>query len=394
MILSMNKLFNIVKRSLFLILLLNVLKVQSQIYINEIMINPAGVNDGANMPNTAEWIELYNNSASPVNIGCWFLTDGDFAVTFPSGTTIAAGGFFTIASAAGSGLSPNLNWATCGCTSGPASEIGILTNSSEQVILYNSSSGIEDAIIWGVGQLPDGMITSALGACSSKTVTFPASGPIYEIIGSSADGVSKERDLDGGTIWQNGGSGTFGTTNGSIILPIVLLDFYGIKNEQKNDITWKVASEENIIYYTIDKSKDGIYFTEMATVSSRNELEVTTYSITDENPFEGISYYRLGTQETNGTLNYQKIVSLDRESKGWNTQHYQFQQNLVVDFNNSMPADCNISLFDLSGKLLAQETVSQPQTKINLSSLSAGIYFIRITSPYKTENFKVIITEN
>ena len=85
------------------------------------MVNPSGTNDGANMPNTAEWIEFYNASASPVNIGCWFFTDGDFAVTFPAGTTILAGGYYTVASASGSGLSPNLNWATCGCTSGPTS---------------------------------------------------------------------------------------------------------------------------------------------------------------------------------------------------------------------------------------------------------------------------------
>ncbi|MBC7696435.1 MAG: lamin tail domain-containing protein [Burkholderiales bacterium] len=379
---------------MFLVLLLNGLKGQSQIYINEIMINPSGPNDGANMPNTAEWVELYNSSASAVNIGCWFLTDGDFAVTFPSGTTIAASGYYTIASAAGSGLSPNLNWATCGCTSGPAGEIGILTNSGEQVILYNSSSGIEDAIIWGGGQLPNGMITSVLGSCTPKNVTFPASGATYEIIGSNTDGVSKERDFDGSSTWQNGGSGTFGASNGGVILPIALLDFYATKNEHKNDIIWKVASQENIIYYTIDKSNDGVNFTEMVTVLSGNVMEVTTYSVIDENPFEGISYYRLGTQESNGTLNYQKIVSIDRESKEWNIKHYQFEQNLVMEFKNSVPAGCDIYLFDLSGKLLAQETVNQPQTKINTSFFAAGIYFIKIDSPYKTENFKVVITEN
>jgi hypothetical protein len=144
----------------FILLMFINLTLRSQVFINEIMVNPSGTNDGANMPNTAEWIELYNASASPVNIGCWFFTDGDFAVTFPAGTTIPAGGYYTVASASGSGLTPNLNWATCGCTSGPASEVGIFTNSAEQVILYNSSGTIEDAIIWSTGQLPDAMTTS------------------------------------------------------------------------------------------------------------------------------------------------------------------------------------------------------------------------------------------
>ena len=135
------------------------------------------------MPNTAEWIGFHNGSSSLTDMSCWFFMDGDFAVTFPSVTFILAGGYLTLASALGKSLTPNLNGATCGCTSGPVSEVGFFTNSAEQVILYNSSGVIFDAIIWSTGQLPDGMMTYALGSCSSQNVTFPASGLTYESIG-------------------------------------------------------------------------------------------------------------------------------------------------------------------------------------------------------------------
>ncbi len=149
------------------------------------MVNPSGASDGTNMPNTAEWIEFHNGSSSLTDMSCWFFMDGDFAVTFPSGTFILAGGYFTVASALGTGLTPNLNGATCGCTSGPVSEVGLFTNSTEQVILYNSSGVIIDVIIWSTGQLPDCMMTSSLGSCSSQNVTFPASGLTYESIGQN-----------------------------------------------------------------------------------------------------------------------------------------------------------------------------------------------------------------
>ena len=59
----------------------------AQLVINEILINATNANcDGSCMPNTGEWTELYNNSNSPINIGCYVLTDGDWSATIPPGT--------------------------------------------------------------------------------------------------------------------------------------------------------------------------------------------------------------------------------------------------------------------------------------------------------------------
>ena len=87
------------------------------IVINEIMVNGGGSSDGSNSPNTEEWVELYNTCTTPVNIGCMVISDGEFTVTIPSGTMLAANSFYTIGSSA-SGFGVDLNWSTCGCTTG------------------------------------------------------------------------------------------------------------------------------------------------------------------------------------------------------------------------------------------------------------------------------------
>ncbi|MES2567304.1 MAG: lamin tail domain-containing protein [Bacteroidota bacterium] len=283
---------------------------KSQVFINEIMINPSGTSDGANMPNTAEWVEFYNGSASAVDMSCWFFSDGDFAVTFPSGTTIAAGGYYTVASAAGSGLTPNLNWASCGCTSGSSSEVGIFTNSVEQVILYNSSGTIMDAIIWSTGQLPDGITTSAIGSCSSQIVTFPTSGATYETVGSNSDGISKERSVDGGATWQSSSSSTFGTSN-AMVLPIELLYFNANYNGKYVDLNWATATEINNDYFTIERSGDGLNFESLLKVKGAgNSTNQINYSVTDEEPINGISYYRLKQTDFDDNFSYSNIVSV------------------------------------------------------------------------------------
>ncbi len=185
------------------------------------------------------------------------------------------------------------------------------------------------------------------------------------------------------------------TTDCLTILPIDLIDFYATKKDNHNDIIWKVAEETNVESYMIEKSEDGINFSLLEnTTLSQSKTEnasIKTYSIVDENPFEDYTYYRLGTKGKDGSIQYHKIISVDERSTDWGTNHYQQEENLVIDFKNSVPKNSTVSLFDLSGKLLAEESVKNSQTVINVQNLAEGLYFIKIQSPYKTENFKIII---
>lgn len=365
-------------------------EIKSQIFINEIMINPSGTNDGSNMPNTAEWIELYNSSNSAVNIGCWFFTDGDFAVTFPSGTTIPAFGYYTVASASGSGLTPNLNWATCGCTSGPASEVGIFTNGAEQVILYNSTGTIIDAIIWSTGQLPDGMVTSVIGSCSSQNVTFPASGATYESIGSNSDGLSKERSTDGGSTWQNASSSTFGATN-AIILPIELLYFTASLNEQHVYLNWETASEINNDFFIIERSSDGIVFELLLTKKGAGtSVGNIKYSSIDDEPLNGISYYRLKQTDYDGSFTYSKIesVSLNRNDKIEVYPNPNENGLLKIAMSNSNHFE--IKLVDAIGQVLYEDQSSNSLKELALTSFGKGVYTLFITTEHSNFTRKVI----
>ena len=120
------------------------------VVINEVMVNAAGACDGSCTPNTAEWIELYNNCPFAWNIECYILSDGDFSVTLPAGTTIPGNGFIVIGSS-NSGVPVDVNIGTCGCTTGPNAQVGILTNTAEQLLLFDNIGTIIDGIVWGGG---------------------------------------------------------------------------------------------------------------------------------------------------------------------------------------------------------------------------------------------------
>jgi gliding motility-associated-like protein len=177
------------------------------VVINEVMVNAADACDGSCTPNTGEWIELYNTCPFPWNIECYILSDGDFSITMPAGTTIPANGFLVVGSS-NSGVPVDVNIGTCGCTTGPNSEVGILTNSAEQLILYDNLGTIIDGIVWGGGQWNQqtSFTTNPVGPCPNLTVpvlsiftqiqTVPAQG--------NNNGLTVFRSCDGVNPWVSG----------------------------------------------------------------------------------------------------------------------------------------------------------------------------------------------
>lgn len=178
--------------------------------------------------------------------------------------------------------------------------------------------------------------------------------------------------------------------NNFVILPIQLLDFYVTKNDRGNEVVWKVAQEENILYYTIEKSKDAIDFTEVAFVYSNNGVQAKSYSILDNEPYKNITYYRLSTKETNGTTKNYKIISVVEKDNRWEYIYYQTENTIVLEFKNAFPINSIISLYDISGKNLITQPIKQSQIKLNIETLALGVYFVRLSTPYKTEHFKII----
>ena len=76
----------------------------TEVVINEIMYNhkdfPAATTNGLPVSNPEEWIELYNRSASPVDLTGWTLSGG-ISYSFSAGKTIAPGGYLVVAKDAG-----------------------------------------------------------------------------------------------------------------------------------------------------------------------------------------------------------------------------------------------------------------------------------------------------
>lgn len=198
---------------------------QSCVVINEVLINASGQCDGSCTPATSEWVELYNNCPEPVDLSCFVMTDGDWALTFPEGTIIEGNAHFVLGSP-NSGVAINLDWSTCGCTSGASNQVGIFTNGNEQLALVNGSGEFEDGVYWGTGQFAatPSFTSDPIGTCPSITIPLSSDNPVFTELPSqssgSQDGFTLFRSCDGADTWLSGGTPpTPGTTNGTGAAP-------------------------------------------------------------------------------------------------------------------------------------------------------------------------------
>ena len=164
-----------------------------------------------------EFIELLNFGPGPVNIGCYVLTDGDFSVTIPPNTIVLPGDYFVVGGVPSapspcanidSSVTFDLNWATCGCTSGAViSSLGMMTEggfANEQVVLLDPSGTIVDAVVREFPQESSSTLTKNTlgGQCAASVFDLDLMPFTYERIGESAGrGNSFGRKVDGDCGW-------------------------------------------------------------------------------------------------------------------------------------------------------------------------------------------------
>jgi hypothetical protein len=191
-----------------------------------------------------------------------------------------------------------------------------------------------------------------------------------------------------------------GNGNGSP-LPISLLNFAVQPVLENVAITWTTASETNNDYFTIERSIDGVNFESLIEVDGAgNSNQALHYKTTDLSPFEGQSYYRLKQTDFDGKFAYSEIRSVDFIHQVGTTNWTLFPNPTSLNgiYINTIEDDdriLSIKLFDLSGKVLHQQTLTiNQQTSsyfINFDGISTGIYMLELNDGTMVKTSKIIL---
>lgn len=178
---------------------------------------------------------------------------------------------------------------------------------------------------------------------------------------------------------SGGGSGIVCLTQ-PIILPIELVFFEASCYENKVNLNWQTASENNNNKFIIERSFDGYQYDKIAEINSSGSSSITSnYNYSDSSFKLGVNYYRLSQSDLNGTITFLDIAAVQFcGSEEFHIYPNPFTDYFTIDLN-SYADQAKLIVKDMLGKIVYTEVFEETsQIEYQLDNLFSGQYVIDV----------------
>ncbi|MBS1737091.1 MAG: T9SS type A sorting domain-containing protein [Bacteroidetes bacterium] len=187
------------------------------------------------------------------------------------------------------------------------------------------------------------------------------------------------------------------TANG---LPIKLSYFTVGKEGSRVKLEWSTLSEQNNDRFEVEKSNNSQDWNTIATVPGHgSSSQVHNYTIYDENPLNGINYYRLKQYDFDSHIFLSEIKSLKFDGVAGliiTVSPNPAKDGINFKLNKSFLSTVTAVLNDANGKIIYTETFRNLQantnTRLNLNQKpSPGLYVLKLQGQGISETIKVVV---
>ncbi|MDD3860616.1 MAG: T9SS type A sorting domain-containing protein, partial [Bacteroidales bacterium] len=191
-----------------------------------------------------------------------------------------------------------------------------------------------------------------------------------------------------------------GADGGGSVLPVELFDFTAECNNSTSILKWSTASETNNDYFILEKSKDMLNFFELTRIEGAgNSNTILSYSVIDNELFEGDNYYRLKQVDFDGRTTIYNTISINCDKSAYESPTLiaypnPFTNELNVVIENLQETEFVLELYDNIGKLIFSQTYSTTETSfhtiLDMNNLLPSVYNLRSRSDNNVLNVKVV----
>ena len=144
-------------------------------------------------------------------------------------------------------------------------------------------------------------------------------GTDWNSIGSTPSGSSVSGSLttsSANTHWGNENFTLAATTATYPPLPVEIISFEGLCNNNLTQIEFIVASQVNNEFFTVEKSTNLMDWEEVGYIDGGGTTnELITYNWSDEIPINGTKYYRISQTDINGEVKYFNPIAVECENE-------------------------------------------------------------------------------
>lgn len=172
------------------------------------------------------------------------------------------------------------------------------------------------------------------------------------------------------------------TTDMAMALPVTFLSFVAEKQQNGILLSWSTAQEKNNSHFEIEKSLDGRNWTVAGIVFGNGTTNnVSKYNFTDKES-ASLIYYRIRQVDQDDKAVYTAVRVIRGTDAQALTHIYSPAKNKVnVDLNQEVKSSLTVTVVNLNGQVVAQQTFSKPSYRIemNVNAANNGIYVVRVS---------------
>lgn len=194
---------------------------------------------------------------------------------------------------------------------------------------------------------------------------------------------------------------TLNVTN-CTVLPVDFVQFNAVQQSSSIDLNWKILTTEQLSYFDVEKSIDGINFSAIGRVDAGKTFIGTAsfkYNDAEVNANTSVLYYRVKVSSKDGELKYSSILSVRLSGNVSNkikVSPNPAVSSLTISFYTVLRSNVEYQLIDMTGKVVlrAQRMVEAGQNSINIDQLglySEGVYTVLIRIGDKWERERIVI---
>ena len=171
-------------------------------------------------------------------------------------------------------------------------------------------------------------------------------------------------------------------------LPLTLLSFKAAIQNKNTLLTWVTSNETNVSHFEIEHSTDGRNFKSIGSTPATEGNGKKTYHFADNDPDDGINFYRLKMIDKDGRYTYSAIIKIDVGKKyniliTPNPARSYFTLSGIMDFKK-------IEIRDVSGRLVKQLN-KQSNNRYEIHGLQKAVYLVTIINDTEIITTKMIV---
>jgi len=173
-------------------------------------------------------------------------------------------------------------------------------------------------------------------------------------------------------------------------LPTSLLSFAGQREGAVNRLRWTTTTEQNNKGFTMQRSADGINYSDLGFVNSRatggNSVDALEYGFVDNNPVGTKQYYRLRQEDLDGRTKLSNVVLIKGNKPMSLSIGGLFPNPASTEISVLLDAPVKdkvtLLIIDAAGKTVLQKIVNietgSNTIPVNIASLTNGSYLVKM----------------